>query len=53
MTKKLDGILDGIPVYKTCVYSRVPDGRVWCDYFNQTPAGGCNKKCEGYTTKFR
>lgn len=38
---RLDGLISQIPKSKTCKYSEVPDGRLWCNYHNQTMAGRC------------
>lgn len=38
---KLDEIISQIPKSKTCEYSEVLNGRLWCNYYNQTTAGRC------------
>ena len=38
---KLDEIISQIPKSKTCKYSEVPNGRLWCNHYNQTMAGRC------------
>jgi len=51
-TEILDRKIEKIPAYKTCINSKVPEGRVWCNHYNQTLAGRCNKACIGYKDKF-
>lgn len=52
MQINIDEIIKNIPAYKTCVHSEVPNGRVWCSFYDQTFAGRCNKNCRGYEDKF-
>ena len=52
ITEKLTRRLENIPTYQSCEHSEVPNGRVWCNYYNQTFAGRCNHSCPGYTNKY-
>lgn len=36
----------------TCKHSQVPNGKVWCDYHNQIPAGRCSG-CAHYDSGLR
>ena len=52
MTERLTEKLKSIPAYKSRINSLVPEGKVWCLYFNRTLAGRCNFNCKGYQNKF-
>ncbi len=52
ITKMLEEKLKNISSQYSCINSRVPDGRVWCDHYNQTFAGRCNHSCVGYGNKY-
>lgn len=47
----LTDCLSKIQTYLSCVNSEVPEGRVWCNHFNQIFAGRCNTKCSGYQNR--
>jgi hypothetical protein len=47
-TKKLHERIDQIPRSMTCERSEVPNGRVWCNHYDQTLAGRCPSSCSHY-----
>lgn len=50
--KMLEEKLKNIASQDSCINSKVPEGRVWCGYFNQTFAGRCDHSCTGYGNKY-
>ncbi len=52
ITERLEEKLKNILSQDSCISSKVPEGRVWCDYFNQTFAGRCRFSCIGYENKY-
>ena len=52
LVKKLEERLKNIPSQNSCANSRIPEGRIWCDYYNQGFAGRCNFSCLGYRNKY-
>ena len=44
-------IQEEIGAQRTCTNSLVPQGRVWCSYYNGILSGRCNIKCTGYSLK--
>jgi len=50
--KMLEEKLKNIPPQESCINSRVPEGRVWCDYHDQTFAGRCSYSCFGYGNRY-
>ena len=45
----IDEMLDKIPRVKTCVHSRLPEGRMWCDERRKTTVGGYCTVCPHYS----
>lgn len=44
-------IQEEIVAQRNCTNSLVPQGRVWCSYYNSILSGRCNIKCAGYSLK--
>ena len=47
ITERLDELINQIPKTQTCELSEVPNGMLWCNYYNQTMAGRC-PSCPNY-----
>ncbi len=52
LTERLTRKLDEIPSYKSCINSEVPNGRLWCSFYNTSLIRRCNKDCREYENKF-
>ena len=50
--ERLEEKLKNIPSQYSCINSRVPEGRVWCDYYKQTFAGRCSYSCPDYGNRY-
>lgn len=51
IVERLTKRLEDLPTYETCIHSKVPEGRVWCGFYDQTFAGRCNHSCPYFENK--